>query len=407
MTYNEALEYHNSFSKYDIKLGLDRMNKLIGNVDCKFIHIAGTNGKGTISSIIYNCLLNSGYSVGLFQSPDIDGPRSSIQKNGEYISEEEFAKYMEKIKKKVDNMVEKPTYFEIKTAIALLYFDKCDFACIEVGLGGRFDSTNIIKNKLVSVITAIDYDHIDFLGENIEDIAWHKAGIINGAYAVLYPIQEKEVKEVITKEAKKNKSKLIILNKEDIKIINQTSFIFKGKEYKKSLLGNFQSYNISTAIEALNCLKEMGFSIKNIQKSVFETVLPARMEVISKNPLVILDGAHNVHAIKELSVNIKRYNNVIGIMSVLKDKEYTKMLEIISSNLQELLIVPIENNRAESLEKIYITAKKYIENVKTFESEEKALEYVKNKKFDLLIVFGSLYLASSIRPKLRGIYENR
>ncbi|HRT82772.1 MAG TPA: Mur ligase family protein, partial [Oscillospiraceae bacterium] len=272
MTYNEALAYISSFEAFGIRPGLERIEALCKALNnpqdrLKFIHVAGTNGKGSTSTLIANSLAGSGHKVGLFTSPYVVDFRERFSINGEMISKTELAALVDDIKPKVDELAPNliPTEFELITALAFLYFylNNCDYVVLEVGLGGRFDSTNIIKRPLVSVITSVSKDHMAVLGDTIEKIAFEKAGIIKpNVPVVLYPLQAAEAYEVITEVAKYQKSDLFIPSLEELSIIDQSifgsNFSYKNVIYSLALMGEHMIYNAITALTALELLKDGG-----------------------------------------------------------------------------------------------------------------------------------------------------
>lgn len=295
MNYNEALTYINSFSRFkkertfgNIKVVLNKIDNPQDNLE--YIHIAGTNGKGSTSTMISNTLVNNGYKTGLFISPFIVDFRERIQINNEYILKKDLAKCTKYIKNVVEELNIALTYFDIVTIIAFYYFDmqKCDIICLEVGIGGLLDSTNVIKSSLISIITSISLDHTKLLGNSIEEISIQKAGIIKeNTTTILYPIQHLDTYKVINDICIRKNTNLIIPNLKELKIIDtnilDTKFIYKNISYKLSLCGKFQIYNAITAITCIFELYKMGFQIdyKNICNSLENIKFPARMEVIN------------------------------------------------------------------------------------------------------------------------------
>ena len=275
----------------DISRMVKLMNKL-GNPqdDLKFIHITGTNGKGSTTTMMAEVLKNSGYKVGKFISPYIVSFNERIQINNEYITNEELTKYIEKIKPIVDEMIKEgdaPIGFELITAIAFMYFkdNNCDIVCLEVGLGGRLDPTNVIKTTEISIITVIDYDHTHILGDTLEQIATEKCGIIKpDKITVTYPQQQPEVLNTIRKFCAKNNNKLFIPSLKLLDIIksnhNINYFSYKGTYYKLNLIGQFQIYNALMVIVASNLLISMGYKIpfSAITNGIFDAKFPARLE---------------------------------------------------------------------------------------------------------------------------------
>ena len=346
MNYTQALTYLKSLEERGINLGLTRIEKLLSKMGnpqkaLKFVHIAGTNGKGSTSTLLANMLICSGYKVGLFTSPTVLTYRERIQLNNTPIEKDSLAKCTTFVKEIVDSIkdpAEVPTLFEVETAIAFEFFkrEKCALVCLEVGLGGTLDSTNIIKAPLLQIITSISLDHTNILGSTIEEIAKEKAGIIKGNTTIAYPLMNSKALDFIKNKCIETTSVLIQPSIKDLEIINDDFFDFtfkyKNETYKKSLLGEFQIYNCLTAITAASELKKLGFAITPlaIKKSIETTTLPARTELISKNPLVILDGAHNVEGAKALEQTILNFSKeeITLIIGVLKDKDYKQILTV-------------------------------------------------------------------------------
>ncbi len=423
MSNNSASETINSFLKFGIRPGLERIEKLlnlIGNPqkNLKCIHIAGTNGKGSISSFISSILRESGYKVGLYISPFVTNFRERIQVNGEMISEkslEETLDYVNVFVEQMKNDGEIITEFELITTIALMYFSNqnCDIVVLETGLGGRFDATNVIESPLASVITHIALDHTKILGDTLSKIAYEKAGIIKeNSVTVVYPDQEREALEVIEDVAEKRKNNLVIPNLEaveDVSVaLSGSNFTYKGDLFSISLLGRHQIKNAITAIETIYSLKYAGIDINIdcIKKGLKKVKFPARMEVVSLDPLVILDGSHNpdsILALKETIGEIIPFQNNVAIVGMLKDKDIESSLSILSSCFKKVITVDISNSRAIGSKELANIAKSYFPNVYYSNSIDEALNMAMdfvNKEESNLIVFGSLYLAGEIREKI-------
>ena len=403
------------------KLGLERIRKLLnflGNPqdDLKFIHIAGTNGKGSTTTMIANILKLSGFTVGKFISPFIIDFTERIQVNDEYISNEDVTRILRNMEVIINDMEsnnDAPSSFEIITALAFVYYKEknCDIVCLEVGMGGRFDATNIIKNTLVSVITLIDYDHMEYLGNEIKEIAFEKCGIIKeNSNVVSYINQRDEALCVIKDICKSRNCNLVIPNLNDLFIEKNNNkfnytFIYKNQKYNLSLCGKYQVYNAITAIEVINILNSLGYNIQNdkILKGINTSTIPARLEIISKEPLVVIDGSHNVsgaNTIKEFIDNL-RYSNIVGIIGMIEGKQHDKFLEIVAPLFNKLIIVPIKNdgNLGKNTKKnLYDIAKKYNNNCIYRDNYISALSEAKNTKdIEGIIITGSLYLASDFR----------
>lgn len=410
MNYNEALDFIHSRNKFGIKLGLDATNNLLDKIGnphkkLKFIHIAGTNGKGSTTSYIADILMSKGYKVGKFISPYVYSFTERIQINNCEISEDDLAKYTTVVKDAIEAFNLTPTEFEVVTAIGLLYFEKsgCDFVSLEVGMGGRFDATNVIPAPLVSVITSISIDHTEYLGETIAEIAFEKCGIIKkGTKVVAYADNPEDANKVIKKAVTEKNVPLTIPDKKDIKIlkqdINGTDFEYKGEKYHINMLGKHQVYN---GVNAIETVKLLGVEEEFIKKGLEHTKFRGRLEIVSKNPVIIQDGAHNYSGVTALYDALKTYFNdkkIIIIMAMLKDKEYEKCIKTIAPVVDTFIATEANNPRRATAEEIAITAKKYISNVYSERDINKAVAYAKTLYDDnsIICICGSLYLLGDV-----------
>jgi len=418
MKYKEALTKLNARSKFGIILGLERISTLLermGNPQnkLKFIHIAGTNGKGSTTTMLSNILQHSGYRTGLFISPFVLCFREVMQINGEMISETEFAECADFVFRCADNMAEiceYPTQFELETAIAFEWYQrkKCDIVCIEVGLGGRFDSTNIIHAPILQIITSISLDHTAILGDTIEKIAYEKAGIIKGGTTILYPLQRDEAVTVVKNKCKETNSLFVQPDLNQLTITKdhwlEAEFKYDGIPYRKSLPGKFQIYNCITVITAAEQLKKMGFNINDsdIMFGIENTYFPARMEVLSKEPLIILDGSHNPDGALALEQSLKELfpRPITMLMGVLADKEYHVILKSVGKYVEKFIAVTPNNPRALPGKDLCEEAKKVCKNTVYFEQLQEAVQttLAELTSDSVFIICGSLYLAAEIRP---------
>ena len=310
--------------------------------ELKFIHIAGTNGKGAVTEMISNILLNSGYKVGKFMSPHLIRYNERIQINNKEITNKEMEEIIIKLNPLVKEYNSKGkgnvTLFELETTMAILYFanKKCDIVVLEVGLGGLYDCTNIVYS-IVSIITSIGYDHIKFLGNTLEEIAFQKAGIIKQNSKTIFMTQSESVDNVIIERCKEENNKLFLVNKEEIKNYSYTEEYqkFDYKEFKNieiNLKGISQIYNACIALETVKVLKEK-YNIKEeiIRKSLKNVIHRGRFEKINNNPTVIYEGAHNEPAIKNFINSVDMYyknNKKVYIISILKSKDYKTILKL-------------------------------------------------------------------------------
>lgn len=420
MNYDQAIEYIHGTSKFGVKLGLENVKTLLdlmGNPhkNLRYVHVAGTNGKGSTVAFIGSILVESGYRVGIYTSPFIQRFTERIRINNDEISKEDLARIASFVREKVEIMVSKgfnhPTEFEIVTAIAFQYFfeQDCDIVVLEVGLGGRFDSTNVIDDPLVSVITTISYDHMDILGDTLSKIAFEKAGIIkDGTNVVLYP-QADEAEKVFEEVCKEKKAKL---NKISFDVAKILGFSIDGQEfnYKEmkslriSLLGKHQIKNAVTAIEAVSVLREKGYNITedSIRKGLLKAKWPGRLEVLCRKPVFIIDGAHNLEGARALTGFLKEYfpqNKIVFIMGILKDKEYLSIIEEVVPYAKYIITVTPQNKRALPAKELSEIIKRYCNNIVTSDTIEgavkKSLELTPED--GLICAFGSLYYIGEVR----------
>ncbi len=416
MDYNEAIEYIHSVNWTFCKPGLERVTELCGRLgdpqdSLKFIHIAGTNGKGSFCAMTESILRKAGYKVGLFTSPYILEFNERMRINGENISNEELCCLVEKIKPIADEMQDKPTEFELITALAFLYFarHKCDIVVLECGLGGRLDATNVIKTPILSVITGIALDHTAILGDTVEKIAAEKAGIIRKDAPVLWCGSDRAAESVIRKKAENVGAELIFADKSSLKInqmtLEGTVFDFKyRKRMELSLLGAYQPDNAANVLCAIDILNELGFDIgfDHICAGLKDVKWQARFEIINRDPLVIADGGHNPEGIDGAVESIKRYfgkDKVCIVTGVMADKDYRYMASRISDVAWKVFCLTPDNPRA-------LSAEKYAEifedmGVEAFacesvsEAVSEALSQAKQNNKSI-VSLGSLYMYSEV-----------
>lgn len=378
----------------------------------KVIHVAGTNGKGSTAKMLAN-VLSKNLKCGIFTSPYMVKINEEISINGVDISDEDFCDLMDRIRpvaEKCDEEGYHITYFEFLTAMVYLYFyeQKVDVAVIEVGLGGSLDSTNIIKNPLASVICSISMDHMNVLGSTIEEIAANKAGIIKKNRPVfVYPQTSEKAFEVIKEKAKAEDSELFTFNKNEIKIkeISNKGNIFDFKSYKDiqtTLRGKHQIYNASLALMVLDYFKDdFNLSEEDIKDGIKETYNPGRLDLVSTNPRVLLDGSHNKESIAALLESLKNfdYDKLIVGFSILKDKDHKDIISDIASLSDKLIITYIdENPRALDTKEIEKEASDFASDIVIIEDNKKAYEYSLKQagEKDLVLWCGSLYLVGKI-----------
>lgn len=421
MNYQEALNYINESHKFGIRLGLDNMRnllELLGNPQDKLnvIHVAGTNGKGSTCSFMTSILKESGYKVGLYTSPFLETFTERIKINGENIPEEDVARIVTLIKEKIEQRDIYPTEFEIVTAMAFYYYCEqgVDFVALEVGLGGRYDATNIIKASDVSVITSISLDHVGILGDTVAKIAYEKGGIIkeNGT-AIVYD-QSDEAKDVIKDICKEKNARYIEVKFDDINIKQSDIYSqvydcsIMGKEYEDleiKLIGDHQVNNSILALSAIDFLKEtkgLNITEEDIRKGLINTKWPGRIEKIMEKPIFIIDGAHNEDGARSLAKAIdKNFNGKKAtlLIGMLEDKDIDGVLEILMPYFNKVITTTPDNPRAIDSEKLKDKISKYVDNIVSKPSIEEAVEYtLKNSsEDDIVISAGSLYMIGTVR----------
>jgi dihydrofolate synthase/folylpolyglutamate synthase len=365
MTYTEAREFIDNSNQYGSKLGLTTVTELLRRLDnpqnmLKVIHIAGTNGKGSTTAYISSILTAEGYRTGRYTSPAVFTYRERIQIGSDYISEQGVSAAIDAIKPACEAMVrdgfEHPTTFEIETAMAYLYFarEKVDFAVIEVGLGGRLDATNVISHPLVSVLTSISMDHMQYLGNSLTQITREKAGIIKQGSPVITGNKNPEVIGVIKQVCLDNDSELIEVSDhvKNVQISPEgTKFIYEEQELEIHLLGEYQLWNAFLAVQTVKTLQKLWFKVSNssIKTGLEKTSWSGRLEVLAKNPYFIIDGAHNEDAALQLRRSLMELfpdRRKIFIMGVLADKDYKKILEITVPLADVIITLTPDNSRA-------------------------------------------------------------
>lgn len=424
MTYKESIGYLYKFEKFGIKYNLENIRNILnkmGNPQNDFLsyHIAGTNGKGTVSALLNSFLVESGFKVGLYTSPHISDFRERILVCGKMISEKYVSDFLTKYKPIFDKI--KPTFFEIATAMAFRYFSdkKVRIAVIETGMGGRLDSTNIITPE-VSIITGISYDHMQYLGDTLEKIAYEKAGIIKENIPVIHCHMKKNVEKVISDRAKEKHSREIISDKEiKINITKKASdgmtFNIKSKfcdisNIKTPLIGDFHKPNFSNALAAYFHTQQ------NVNKSIikqgFRNVITnsgyhGRFEIIGRKPLMILDVAHNPEGIKNLNSNLEylNYKRLFIVFGMMKDKDYGKCIRMLEQIDADIILTRPDYERAAAAEELYAEAKNKFRFI-IRDDVRFAAAYVlgKARPQDAILVTGSFYLISDFLKAINFKY---
>lgn len=362
MTYSETLEYIHSVSWLGSRPGLERISELcalLGHPEdkLKFIHVAGTNGKGSFCSMLSSVLLRAGYKVGLFTSPYVKCFNERMQINGEMISEDDLARVTSRVRPAAESMAQHPTEFELITAVAFEYFAEaeCDYVILEAGLGGRLDSTNVIKSSVLSVITGVDLDHTAILGDTVEKIAAEKAGIIKRGCPVILGDGVESAKEVIKQTAAALEAPLCEVDygklSEVCFSLDGTDFAFDGVRYTLGLLGEYQTRNAAVVLTAVDALRRAGLHVSSdaVRSGLESARWPARFERLSNTPTVIYDGAHNPQGIDAAVRNIKLLlgeEKVCALVGVMSDKDHSVMTKALSHIASRVFTVTPDNPRA-------------------------------------------------------------
>lgn len=430
MMYTEAEAFIKRSYDQVIRLGLSRMEvllKKLGNPQeqLKFIHVAGTNGKGSVCAMTAQILQCAGFQTGLFTSPVISDYREQFQVNSEMISKEDFSRLAQTVKDVCEQMDDPPSEFEKAVALAFLYFNErhCDLVVLEVGLGGTDDATNVIETPEVAAIVNIDFDHMGFLGDTLAKIAEKKAGIIKEAGTVVTAEQTEEVMAVLQERCVAKKACLIQTSAKQIRVreksLHGQCFDYEkknGEDRKRmekitlSLLGHHQCGNAAVVMEIVDRLRAKGYDISDhaIREGMGSVHWPGRFEVVSKDPLVIIDGAHNPDGIHALSHNLKEYcpdEKFVFIAGILKDKDYHEMLKQMLPLADSFVTIAPDNPRAMSAKKCADAIRacgfdgEVVAPTDTRQAVDLALQMAKRKSIGVC-AFGSLYSVGALHASI-------
>ncbi|GAB6103512.1 folylpolyglutamate synthase/dihydrofolate synthase family protein [Blautia glucerasea] len=414
MNYEEAREYLDQVSKGGSILGLDNMRELLKRLEnpqdsLKFVHISGTNGKGSVLAYVSTVFKEAGYRTGRYISPTLFSYREKIQVNESFIGREDLARLTEEVKKAAEEMQNSgkgfPTIFEIETALAFLYFaeQKCDIVILETGLGGALDATNVITTSVMEVITSISMDHMEFLGDTLGKIALQKAGIIKPHTSVVSAVQDMEAMEVIQDVCRKKECVFDTVDQEQIKDISYgyegQSFSYKDwKNIKISLMGSYQIKNAALALEAIEALRKLGYELndKAVYQGMKTAVWKGRFTVISKEPFIIMDGAHNQAAAEELVRSLKLYypgKKFYYIFGMFRDKDYHQVIRLTAPLAEYIVTVETpENPRALPAEELKKAVAEVNPSVEAAGNLRMAVNRVMEQidKDAVIVIFGSL-----------------
>lgn len=416
MTYQEALDYIGTVSSRGSKPGLERVRTLmdrLGNVQnrLKFVHIAGTNGKGSTSCMLSNILMQAGYKTGLFISPFIIRFNERMQINGAHIPDERLAEIVERVSRVADAMDDAPTEFELITAAAFVWFaeEQCDIVVLETGLGGRLDATNLIETNECAVITNIGIDHTDYLGNTLGEIAYEKACIMKAGRPVVAYASEREALNVIVNYAVQHGNPLSVTDFDAIEPVSADltgqCFRYEGAEYSIRLLGAHQQRNAALVLETVKVLRELGWKIthEHIVSGMATAQWPARFELLHKDPIVFVDGAHNMQGVESLQKAVEEYlggRRVICLTGVLADKDWQHMMKVLQSFASDFITVTPDSPRALTNEALaaYLREEGCTAQAVDTVAEGLDLALQRARETDSVIVAcGSLYMASEIR----------
>lgn len=414
MNYSEARQYLTEVTKYGSVPGLDSIRELmrrLGNPQdkLKFIHIAGTNGKGSVLAYLSTILKKAGYRTGRYVSPTLFFYRERIQVDGDMIGREDLARLTEIVRDASEDMerdgLAHPTSFETETAVAWLYFveKNCDIVVLETGMGGKLDATNIVRTTVLEILTPVSMDHMEFLGDTLAAIAGQKAGIIKPHTTVVSAPQEADAMEVIEKTCREKECTLHTVDQGCLSDVvygwdRQKLSYRNWKDVEISLAGRYQIQNAMTALEAVNALRELEYKIadSDVYEGMRETVWRGRFTVIRKNPAVILDGAHNPAAARELKASLEQYfsgRTLRYIFGMFRDKDHEKVIELTAPLAEHIITVETPDNvRATPAE----TLKKEVAEVNPSVEAAKSIADAVEKTFsqaspeDVIVIFGSL-----------------
>jgi dihydrofolate synthase/folylpolyglutamate synthase len=408
MTYKQALEYLYGLQKYGVKFGLSKTSNILkkmGNPHKgqKYIHIAGTNGKGSVSAMVESVLIRAGYKVGFYSSPHLVSFTERFRINRKEITKKQVALLTEEINGMIDP-TEPPTYFEFATAMALAYFarEKVDFAIMEVGMGGRLDATNIIK-PLVSAITNISLEHQSFLGNTLKEIAGEKAGIIKKGVNIITAATQPVVKEVFRKVSEERGAPYYEVGRDVRYRSAGRKFSYYGlkreiRDINLSLKGPFQHRNATLSLGILELLEKKGVTLDEdtIKRGIEETTWMGRVQVLSERPLVVVDGAHNPGAAKVLAEAIKKdftYKRLIVVLGIMKDKDMDSIVKEIAPLSDHIICSAPEYYRAAKPEELYRVVSAYSKKVETIDGLGVAIAKAKAMAGpdDMILITGSLF----------------
>lgn len=411
------IEWVQSQKRFSKKTNLDNMKyfcKLLCNPESSFkaIHVTGTNGKGSTVAMLTSVLVAKGYNVGTFTSPYIECFNERIAFNTKPIDDDDLLKMANRVIEIYpileENNFPKPTFFEFITLCAFCYFkslNNLDYAVIEVGMGGRLDSTNVIT-PIVSIITNVALDHMQILGNTKEAILIEKLGIVKDNIPVVCGLKEENLKMIATNVANIHNSQIVFPKYNEVKNVkcdlSDTCFTYQGQDYQLSLLGFHQVENALLVIETFNLLKDnLKLSIQDLHNGLKNTKWVGRLEKINDDPVIYIDGGHNIDGISRITEFVKSLNipNVRAVISISHDKELLPMIKMVDETFDEIIFTSYTYARSAKAEDLYNLSSS--KNKKCIENLDVAVKYVLTNKKPITVFLGSLYLASEIRNKLK------
>ena len=424
----DAVSYYHSLNRFGVQPGLSRIAalcKALGDpqkaLSC--VHVAGTNGKGSTCTLIASVLQAAGFRTGLYTSPFVLDFRERIRLNGEMISYSDLDEVTLQVRQAILKLNEEgvfPTEFEAVTAAAFLYYKrkKCDVVVLETGLGGRFDATNLIEKPLLSVITSISLDHTAILGDTIEKIAWEKSGIIKpGVPVIVSRAQDPKALAVIRDDAFRQNAPLILSDRTRLQICNAsltgTDVLYYTAKLHCPFPGKHQTDNLGLALTAIDALRQKGWRIpmESIRTGVAAAFIPARTEVLSADPLILLDGAHNPDGLLALTALIRSFmpeSRLLGVVGMMEDKDLESAVRLLAGVFRDVITVTPTNPRAIPAARFAEMFRKHGISAEALDCPEDAIITALSRShfYDGVIVCGSLYLAADVRPILLQSIES-
>lgn len=420
MNYQEARLYLDELSKYGSVLGLESMRELLKRLgdpqkDLRFVHIAGTNGKGSVLAYLSTVLTQAGYRTGRYLSPHLCSVRERFQVDGQMISRENFVRYLTAVAEAAEEMADagvgRPTYFEVGTAVAMLHFREtnCDIVVLETGLGGSLDATNVVETSVLEIITSISRDHMEVLGDTLEKIAGEKAGIIKPHTMVVSARQEPEAARVLEEVCRARQCTLDTVDLDQViplsRGLEEQCFTYKGWEQVRiGLTGTYQLKNAALALESVLGLRKLGFAISDQQvyEGMRRTAWRGRFTPIAREPAVILDGAHNEGGARELRDSLQLYfggKKLYYIFGILKDKAYEKVIDLTAPLASRIITVETPDNpRAMPAQELKAAVAAVNPAVEAAGSLREAVHraYGLAGRDDVIVIFGSLSFLSDV-----------